>query len=141
MYCKGVIGFGPFWAHMLGYWNESLRRPEKVLFLKYEDMKEDVVSCLRKLACFLGFPFSVEEERDGVVESIAELCSFESLKEMEVNKCGKALTFSKRFENKQLFRRGVVGDWVNYLNPSMVKQLSLVMEKQFEGSGLSFNVV
>ncbi|KAL5734157.1 hypothetical protein ACOSP7_032018 [Xanthoceras sorbifolium] len=142
MYCNGIVGFGPFWEHMLGYWNESLKRPEKVLFLKYEDIKEDVVSNLKELASFLGFPFSVEEEREGVViQEIAKLCSFDKLKELEVNKYGKAMTFSKHFENKHLFRKGEVGDWVNYLNPSMVKQLSQLMEEKFMGSGLSFKLL
>ncbi|KAJ8755973.1 hypothetical protein K2173_024518 [Erythroxylum novogranatense] len=71
MYCKGVVGYGPFWDHMLGYWKESMDRPDKVLFLKYEDMKEDVTFYIKKLAKFLGCPFSVQEEIDGVVEDIA----------------------------------------------------------------------
>lgn len=135
MYCKGIVGFGPFWEHMLGYWKESIERPHKVLFLKYEDMKEDIVFLLKKLAEFLGFPFSLEEERDGVIENIAKLCSFESLTELEVNKSGKAI---KNFENKNLFRKGEVGDWINYLSPKMVEQLSKVMEEKLGGSGLAF---
>ncbi|CAN1344821.1 Cytosolic sulfotransferase 15 [Linum perenne] len=73
MYCKGVVGYGPFWEHMLGYWNESQERPEKVLFFKYEDMKEDVGSHVRKLAEFLGCPFSKGEEEEGLVGEIARL--------------------------------------------------------------------
>ena len=42
MYCKGVIEFGPFWDHMLGYWKESIERPHKVLFLNYV---EDIFLC------------------------------------------------------------------------------------------------
>ena len=102
MYCKGVIGFGPFWDHMLGYWKESIERPHKVLFLKYEDLKEDVTFHLKKLAEFLGFPFSLEEERAGDVEKIAKLCSFENMKELEVNKAGKSI---KYFENKPCLGR------------------------------------
>lgn len=50
-----VIGFGPYWDHMLGYWIETLQRSEKVrLFLKYEDMKEDRDYHLEQLAGFLG---------------------------------------------------------------------------------------
>ncbi|XVE60982.1 hypothetical protein DITRI_Ditri06bG0004300 [Diplodiscus trichospermus] len=135
MYCKGVVGFGPFWEHMLGYWNQSLERPDKVLFLKYEDMKRDVISHLKALAKFLGLPFEVEEEKEGVAEEIAKLCSFDKMKELEVNKSGKAI---KNFENKHLFRKGEVGDWVNHLSPSMVEQLSKVMEEKFGGSGLNF---
>ncbi|KAG6630415.1 hypothetical protein I3843_13G014400 [Carya illinoinensis] len=137
MYCKGVIGFGPFWEHMLGYWKESTDRPHKILFLKYEDMKEDISSCLKKLAEFMGFPFSLEEERGGIIEKIAKLCSFENMKDLEVNKSGKSI---KNFENKNLFRKGDVGDWVNYLSPRQVEQLTKVVEEKLGGSGLSFKV-
>ncbi|KAK7314090.1 hypothetical protein VNO77_39300 [Canavalia gladiata] len=62
MYCKGIIGFGPWWDHMLGYWNESIARPHKVLFLKYEDLKEDANFNVKRVAEFLGCPFTQEEE-------------------------------------------------------------------------------
>ena len=137
MCCDGVIGFGPFWDHMLGYWKESLERPEKVLFLTYEDLKDDTVFQLKKLAKFLNCSFSPEEESSGVVEKIVKLCSFENLKELEVNKKGKSI---KNFENKKLFRKGEVGDWVNHLSPQMVEKMSRVTEEKLGGSGLKFRV-
>ncbi|XP_057450481.1 cytosolic sulfotransferase 14-like [Lotus japonicus] len=137
MFCNGVVGFGPFWNHMLGYWNESRERPNKVLFLKYEDMKEDPEFYLKKIAEFLGCPFSLEEESGGVIENIIDLCSFEKMKELEVNKSG---TFARNFKNKFLFRKGEIGDFVSYLSPSMVEKLSKVMEEKLGGSGLSFRV-
>lgn len=39
---------------------ESLRRPEKVLSLKYEDMMKDPIGNLKKLAEFSECPFSKE---------------------------------------------------------------------------------
>ncbi|EXB62672.1 Flavonol sulfotransferase-like protein [Morus notabilis] len=138
MCCRGVIGFGPFWDHMLGYWKESLARPENVLFLTYEDLKEDAVFHLKRLAKFLGRPFSFEEETSGLVEKIAKLCSFENLKGLEVNKKGKSI---KNFENNKLFRKGEVGDWVNYLSPLMVEKMSTIMEEKLGDSGLKFKVV
>ncbi|KAF7112355.1 hypothetical protein RHSIM_RhsimUnG0237700 [Rhododendron simsii] len=137
MYCRGVIGFGPYWAHMLGYWKESIESPHKVLFLKYEEMKEEPSLNLRKLAEFLGYPFSLEEEREGVVEEITRLCSFENMKELEVNKSGKAIL---DFENENLFRKGEVGDWVNHLTPLMAERLTQVMEEKLGGSGLTFKL-
>nr|ADX97329.1 sulfotransferase-like protein [Mangifera indica] len=137
MYCDGIIGFGPFWEHMLGYWNESLKNPTAVLFLKYEAMREDIVSNLKELAKFLGCPFSVEEEQEGVIKEIAKLCCFDKMKNLEANKTGKSI---KNFENKYLFRKGEVGDWVNYLSPSMVEQLSQIMEEKLAGSGLTFKL-
>ncbi|CAA2949343.1 cytosolic sulfotransferase 15-like [Olea europaea subsp. europaea] len=138
MYCRGVIGYGPYWDHMLGYWRESIEKPHKVLFLKYEEMKEHTTLYMKKLAEFLGFPFSLEEENYGVIEEISKLCSFEHLKELEVNKKGKGAI--AHFENKNLFRKGEVGDWVNYFSPSMVERLTNIMEEKLAGSGLSFKL-
>lgn len=138
MYCRGVIGYGPYWDHMLGYWHESLEKPHKVLFLKYEEMKEDTTFYTKKLADFLGFPFSLEEEKCGKIEEISKLCSFEHLKELEVNKKGKGAI--AHFENKNLFRKGEVGDWVNYFSPLMVERLTNIMEEKLAGTGLSFKL-
>ena len=139
MYCKGIIGYGPFWNHMLGYWKESLEKPNKVMFLKYEDLKEDTIFQLKSLAKFLDCPFTLEEERGGVIDDIIKLCSFEKMKELEVNKYGNVKGISiKNFERRNLFRKGEIGDWVNYLSPEMVEKLSEVIEEKLDGSGLSF---
>lgn len=136
MYCKGIIGFGPTWNQMLGYWKESIASPSKVLFLKYEDLKKDVNFSVKNIAKFLGCPFTEEEESNGVIESIVKLCSFEKMKELEVNKSGIAGTI----ELKYLFRKAEIGDWVNYLSPEMAQKLSQIMEEKLNGSGLSFDV-
>ncbi|CAK7336399.1 unnamed protein product [Dovyalis caffra] len=85
--CRGVQSHGPFWDSVLGYWKASIERPDKVLFLKYEDLKEDISFNLKKLGEFLGFPFS-EKEKEGVIEEIPKLCSFDNPKDLEVNKTG-----------------------------------------------------
>ncbi|KAI8001124.1 Cytosolic sulfotransferase 15 [Camellia lanceoleosa] len=54
-FCNGVYAFGPFHEHVLEYWNESLKSPQKVLFLKYEDLKRDPRGEVKKLASFLEF--------------------------------------------------------------------------------------
>ncbi|XP_028753078.1 cytosolic sulfotransferase 14-like [Neltuma alba] len=134
-YSKGVNECGPFWTHMLSYWKESKVMPKKVLFLKYEDLKGDINFYLKSMAEFLGFPFNSEEENNGVIESIIELCSFEKMKELEANKNGK---FIHKYEYKNFFRKGEVGDWVNHFSPWMQEKLSKVIEDKLGGSGLSF---
>ncbi|XP_065867773.1 cytosolic sulfotransferase 15-like [Euphorbia lathyris] len=137
VYFEGVVSFGPYWDHVLGYWKESLEKPNKVLFLKYEDMKEDTVSCLKRIAEFIGHPFSEEEDRNSVVEEMVELCSLRKLKNLEVNKNG---TYMGKSPNKAFFRKGEVGKWVDYLSPSKKQHLENVMEEKLRGSGLSFKV-
>jgi len=41
---------------MLGYWKESITTPNKVLFLKYEDVKEDTVFRVKRIVEFLDSP-------------------------------------------------------------------------------------
>ncbi|XP_028104139.1 cytosolic sulfotransferase 15-like [Camellia sinensis] len=129
-----VIDFGTFWDHALEYWKESLERPHKVLFFMYEDLKEDITLQIKRVAEFMGVPFSLEEERKGVIEEISKLCSFNNLREFEVNKSGSLL----QFENKTFFRRGDVGDWVNHLTPEIVQRLNKIMEEKLDNSGLAF---
>uniref|UniRef100_A0A803KVK3 Sulfotransferase n=1 Tax=Chenopodium quinoa TaxID=63459 RepID=A0A803KVK3_CHEQI len=75
---KGVNICGPFWGHLLNAWKYSLDNPNKVFFLKYEELKEQPKLYLKKLAEFWGCPFSLEEENNGVIiEEILGLCSFD----------------------------------------------------------------
>ena len=36
MFCEGKVPFGPYPDHALGYWKESLKRSDKVSFIKYD---------------------------------------------------------------------------------------------------------
>ncbi|PPD86525.1 hypothetical protein GOBAR_DD16524 [Gossypium barbadense] len=83
MFCRGEESYGPFWDHALGYWNMSVEKPSNILFMRYEELKEDSVAQTKRLAEFLRFPFSLEEEKTGVVNQIIDFCSFNNLKDLE----------------------------------------------------------
>ncbi|PPR92252.1 hypothetical protein GOBAR_AA28420 [Gossypium barbadense] len=138
LFCKGLSSHGPYWKHILGYWEASKRRPEKILFLKYEDLVEDTQLWVKKLAEFFGCPFSAEEEREGVVERVVKECSFESLRNLEVNRSGKHEKRGRAIENSAYFRKGVVGDWRNHLTDEMGKKIDVIMEEKLMGSGFTF---
>lgn len=76
-FCKGVNVGGLLWDHVLGYWHESLKRPEKVCCVKYEEMKKEPKLHLMKLAEFLGYPFSSDEEKQGIVDEIVKSVALE----------------------------------------------------------------
>ncbi|KAL2892687.1 Cytosolic sulfotransferase 5 [Bienertia sinuspersici] len=108
-FCSGKFPIGPYFDHVIEFWNKNVQQPSKILLLKYEDLKDDqVVLHMKKLVEFLGFPFSNQEESEGVINNIIELCSINNLKELEVNKTGFMHKFVK---NKNYFRKGEVGDW------------------------------
>lgn len=140
-FCAGTFICGPYWDHVLEYWKASLENPEKVLFLKYEDLKRNAASQLKRLAEFLGHPFTPEEDDEGAIEDILRLCSFENLSNQEANKAGKTTDFGKLpVECNLFFRRGEVGDSANHLTPRMMQRLDRIIKQKFQGSGLTFGM-
>ncbi|CAI0378307.1 unnamed protein product, partial [Linum tenue] len=112
-FCSGVLPFGPFYEHVVGYWEESRRRPQDVLFLKYEELCREPKEQVRKLASFLEKPFSLDGDEE--VEKVLWRSSLDRLKELEVNKSGVGEL--NHVLNSTFFRRGTVRDWENYLTP------------------------
>lgn len=117
--------------------------PDKILFMKYEDMKREPTVEVKKLATFMGMPFTVEEEEKGVVEEIVILCSFENLSNLDVNKGGGGgLKFTTKVvvENQNFLRKGEVGDWENYLTDEMKNRIDSITDDKFKGSGLTLGL-
>lgn len=134
LYCKGISAAGPVWDQILGYWKESQENPNKVLFMRYEEMKNEPQFQLRHLARFLGKPFSKEEENSCLVDQIISLCSFDNMSKLEVNNTGN---FKHGFSNVAFFRNGVIGDWKNCLTADMASRLDQITKEKFHGTGLS----
>ncbi|XP_049404947.1 cytosolic sulfotransferase 5-like [Solanum stenotomum] len=128
-FCKGVHLYGPFFEHVLEYWEESKKKPQKILFLKYEDLKIDPKKEVAKIALFLGKSFGNEED----LEIVLNKCSLERLKNLEVNKSGSIFSY---IHNSAYFRKGVVGDWKNHMTPEMEEQLDKITKLKLQGSGL-----
>ena len=141
LFCEGISIFGPYWDNVLGYWKASLESPEKILFLKYEDLKNETLFYVKKMAEFMGHPFSLEEEVQGMAQKIVDLCSFENIRNLEVNKNG---SFGSHrhvlIQNSSFFRKGEVGDWKNYLTPMMASRLDQITEQKLKNYGMTFNV-
>ena len=68
-------------------------------------MKKDVKSDVKRLAEFIGYPFSIEK--------IIKLCSFENQSKLEVNKSGNICGDYSAIENRFFYRKAKDGDWEN----------------------------
>ncbi|KAJ1689751.1 hypothetical protein LUZ63_013906 [Rhynchospora breviuscula] len=137
-FCQGLNSLGPIWNHILGYWEESKRRPEKILFLKYENILQEPVKYAKQLAHFIGCPYSEMEENQRVVEQIVELCSIKKMKDFDVNKDGNRATSSTdvRVSKEYFFRKGEAGDWKSHMTKEMAERLDTLIKEKFKGSGL-----
>ncbi|KAK9056413.1 hypothetical protein SSX86_023774 [Deinandra increscens subsp. villosa] len=133
MFSKGMMVNGPYWDHVKGYHKVSLEHPENVFFLTYEDLTVDTMNNVKRLAKFLGYPFTKEEEAEGVVQEIVRLCSFENLS--EVNKHGD---LREGIPNDAFFRKGKIRDWTNHLTDEMSTILDEITKEKLHDLNISF---
>ncbi|KAL5800186.1 hypothetical protein ACOSQ4_033070 [Xanthoceras sorbifolium] len=105
-FCEGYLD------HVLEYWLESLKMPDKILFLKYEDLKRDPKEQVKK-------------------------SNIDRLKGLDVNKNGVVSRI--KIPNSSFFRLGVVVDSKNYLTDEMTQNLDQITRMKLEGSGLDFD--
>ena len=77
------------------------------------------------MAKFMGYSFSLEEEKEGMVQKIIDLYSFENLSNLEINKSGQFGGRAHKNKNKKgvLFWKDEIGDWKNYLTSFKVVRL------------------
>ncbi|CAN0843630.1 Cytosolic sulfotransferase 5 [Linum grandiflorum] len=132
-FCRGVVPSGPFFEHVVGYWKESQKNADKILFLKYEDLKRDPIGEVKKLAGFIGRPLKCDEE----AEKVVKMCELKRLKSLDVNKTGVDPWVN--MPNSTFFRRGVVGDWKNYFSADMASKVDKITESKLEGTGLGIS--
>lgn len=72
-FSRGVSPYGPYWNHVLGYWKASIEWPERVFFLRYEDLKKEPCFHTKRLAEFLGHPFTTDAEGENLVNKVARV--------------------------------------------------------------------
>ncbi|XP_068639586.1 cytosolic sulfotransferase 17-like [Aristolochia californica] len=127
-FCEGTEAYGPYLDHVLGYWKER----EKIFFITYEELQEDPHKHVERLSRFLGSDLSEEE-----VKNIVWRCSFDSVSNVKANK-GREDVHWTGFPYDSFFRRGIVGDWKNYLSAEMIQRLQGITSEKLQGFGLQF---
>jgi estrone sulfotransferase len=140
MFCEGLCDYGPFWDHCLEYWKESIVNPNRVLFVKYEEVMSEPVKFVKKLASFLGDPFTSHEEEGGVPEEVVRLCSFETLSSLNSNQTEVVQRGSRVVKKSAFFRKGKAGGWVNCISKEMGKTLDDIVTEKLKETGLRFDV-
>ncbi|XP_019167730.1 PREDICTED: cytosolic sulfotransferase 17-like [Ipomoea nil] len=138
-FCQGIVPFGSYYDHVLGYKLASLKNPNKVFFITYEELKNDTKTHVKRLAEFLGCPFA--EEDNNKVEEIVRSCSFEVLSNHEVNKSKDSRTvWTMAIATNALFRKAIVGDHKKYLNDESIKRIDALTKEKFHNSGIGYAV-
>ncbi|RUS85847.1 hypothetical protein EGW08_006399 [Elysia chlorotica] len=102
LFLNGRLDYGDFFDHVLD-WKKTKKNQScnQILIVPFEDMKLDPFKCVYEIADFLKI--KVTEKLAG---EIIDACSFNRMKKKRA-KDGPAA---------KLFRKGIVGDWKNWMS-------------------------
>ena len=116
--------FGDYFESWLPHKNDP-----NIMFLKYEDMKKDLRQAVCQIAEFIGSSLSEE-----VITKIVELTTFEKMK----NDNTANYSWDKAHQKQPFLRKGIVGDWKNFLTPEQSAEIDAICSERLKGTGLTF---
>lgn len=125
MFLRGRVQRGHWFSHVLGWW--KYKDTSNILFLKYEDLIENLERELWKIAAFLRLPLSPD-----TLNRIVEKTAFQNM---------KSDAFSNYHEVREfrgIFRKGVVGSWKEEFTVAQSERFDKIYEDRMRGSGLDF---
>ncbi|XP_033126751.1 sulfotransferase 1C2-like [Anneissia japonica] len=136
-FIKNEVPWGSWFDHNLYWWNR--RHESHVMFVKFEEMKQDLTKIVRNVCEFLGRDLNEE-----TISRITDHCSFSSMKtNPQTNKSDlMAKTADSSTGNKFAFmRKGNVGDWKNHFTVTQNEQFNKLYKEKLDGTDLTFDFV
>lgn len=143
-FVEGDVPYGDYFEHVKGWWDR--RHDPNILFLTYEDMMANPGEAILKVASFIStqtydYRNLLTENNGEILEKVIKNTTFNMMKDMKVvikaassSSCGDPLLDSGVKVN--FFRKGIVGDWINYFSQQQLDQLNRKMIEKVAGSGI-----
>uniref|UniRef100_A0A8D0GZX6 Sulfotransferase n=1 Tax=Sphenodon punctatus TaxID=8508 RepID=A0A8D0GZX6_SPHPU len=130
-YIAGDISYGPWFDHVKGWWDK--RHEQRMLYLFYEDMKEDPRREVRKVMEFLERPLDEQ-----VLEKIVHHTSFKEMSQNQMANYKTIPTAVMDHDISPFMRKGITGDWKNYFTVAQNEHFDAEYERQMKGTDLCF---
>ncbi|XP_069135436.1 amine sulfotransferase-like [Argopecten irradians] len=137
-YAEGKMVYGS-WFDTLFAWEKTKTtyKGDNLMYLVYEDMKQDLLSDVTKMASFLGVTYDKE-----FLEEVTDRCTFKTMAKtiMEEIKPQEQDFIKRVSEEKKLpiYRKGEVGDWKNYFTVAQSETFDKIYEERMKDAKCTF---
>ncbi|XP_060137564.1 sulfotransferase 1B1-like [Zootoca vivipara] len=133
-FMEGKVPWGSWYDHVRCYWDE--KGNHRILYLFYEDMKEDLAREVRRVKDFLEVELS-----EDALQKIVHHASFQTMKKNPMTNYETVpnVIFDKTKGN--FMRKGEVGDWKNYFTVAQWEEFDADYRRKMEGTTLRFRDV
>ena len=129
MFCEDKLIYGNWFNHVLSWHHND--GENNFLFLKYEDLKLDISSSIKKMCEFLEVSYN-----EDFLESVIERTGFDFMKANPLTNLKDCPFFKEK--SGHFLRKGEIGDWKNYFTVKQNERMDQLMEKHLQGTGLSY---
>uniref|UniRef100_A0A8C8SBI4 Sulfotransferase n=1 Tax=Pelusios castaneus TaxID=367368 RepID=A0A8C8SBI4_9SAUR len=130
-FMEGKLAWGSWYDHVCRYWDE--RTNHNILYVFYEDMKEDPAREIRRVMDFLEVELPPE-----VLEKIVWQTSFQVMKENPMANYSSVPSTILDQDVSPFMRKGEVGDWKNYFTVAQSEAFDAHYQRRMERTGLHF---
>ncbi|XP_039701300.1 sulfotransferase 1B1 isoform X2 [Pteropus medius] len=130
-FITGNVAYGSWFNHVKSWWKKKEEHP--ILFLHYEDMKENPKQEIKKITRFLE-----KNLNDEILDDIIYHTSFEMMKNNPLVNYTHLSNTVLNHSKSPFMRKGTTGDWKNYFTVAQNEKFDAIYKKEMSGSALQF---
>ncbi|KAM6428967.1 sulfotransferase 1B1-like [Rhynochetos jubatus] len=130
-FMAGRVAYGSWYDHVKDYWER--RKDYPILYLFYEDLKEDLRREVAKVAQFLG-----RELPEAVLDAITQHTSFEAMRDNPTTNYTMVPANIMDQRVSPFMRKGTAGDWKNHFTVAQNERFDRDYALKMSGTDLRF---
>ncbi|XP_068797244.1 sulfotransferase 1B1-like [Struthio camelus] len=130
-FMAGRVAYGSWHDHVKGYWERRKEHP--ILYLFYEDMKEDPRREIGKVAQFLQ-----QDLPAAVLDAITRHTSFEAMRDNPTTNYTSVPADLMDHDISPFMRKGIAGDWKNHFTVAQSEHFDEDYAQKMAGTDLHF---